>query len=146
MNSSHMTTQPDRRMLRSFGLVGAFLLALCATGTALGWSPFVAPGASAVATAMVFVGAALGCAALALVLPLALQIPYTLLMLLGRPIGGAVSCVALALVYFGVVLPIGLALRALGRNPLAPRAQRQLESRWQQRTQAKSAASYHRQY
>lgn len=61
------------------------------------------------------------------------------------PIGWTLSHLVLAALYYGVFAPIGLTLRALGRDPLQRRFERGASSYWLPRSGSKSAARYFRQ-
>ncbi len=63
--------------------------------------------------------------------PLWLRPVYLGLTLLTRPIGWIVSHVVLALVYYGVVTPIGLVLRMTGYDPLQRRFECDAETYWE---------------
>ena len=58
------------------------------------------------------------------------------------PVGYAISHVALALVYYLALTPIGLTMRLLGHDPLARRWDAAAESYWKPREARKSADSY----
>ncbi len=62
------------------------------------------------------------------------------------PIGFVLSHVILAVVYFGIFMPIGLLMRLLGRDPLQRRFEPQRSTYWRQRPPARPAASYLKQY
>jgi hypothetical protein len=61
------------------------------------------------------------------------------------PIGIVVSHVALAVVYFLVLMPIGLAMRAAGRDPLSRKFDPSHKSYWIRRTTDRSPESYFKQ-
>ena len=65
---------------------------------------------------------------------------------LAFPIGWAVSRLALAAVFFGVVTPIGLAFRLIGRDPLRLRPEPGRPSYWEPRPATADPARYLRQY
>jgi hypothetical protein len=62
------------------------------------------------------------------------------------PVGWVISHLVLAILYFGVLTPIGLALRALGRDPLMRQWDRTAESYWKPHRDPAGDASYFRQY
>jgi hypothetical protein len=105
---------------RSFGLVFAAVFAIIALwpllrGGELRWIPL--------AIAAVFLGVAL--AAPATLAPL-----NRLWMRLGRLLHGVVNPIVMAIIFFGVVTPAGLIMRALGRDPLHLELDRQTSSYW----------------
>ena len=62
------------------------------------------------------------------------------------PIGWTVSHVLLSIVFFGVVTPIGLALRLLGRDPLDRRFDAGASTYWRTREATPDARRYMRQF
>ena len=112
------------RALRSFGvLVGGVLLAVAAWGA---WR-----GATAWPLAVGGVGAAL--AALGLAAPAVLRRPYVAWMALAVVLGFVTSRVLLTAVWAGLVVPVGLALRALGRSPMPARPDPAAPTYWHAR-------------
>ena len=65
--------------------------------------------------------------------------------LLALPIGIAVHEVTMAVMFFGVFVPLGLVFRLIGRDPLAKRIDRNAASYWLPKKQPRDAASYFRQ-
>jgi len=62
------------------------------------------------------------------------------------PLGFIVSHVLLGLVYFGVVTPIGLLLRAVGHDPMTRRFDRSAKTYWIAREQTRDVRRYFRQF
>ena len=62
------------------------------------------------------------------------------------PIGWGVSHVLLGLVYFGVVTPIGLLMRAVGHDPMARRFDRSAPTYWIARKPVTDVKRYFRQF
>jgi hypothetical protein len=62
------------------------------------------------------------------------------------PIGYVVSTLILAAFYFLVLMPVGLIMRGLGRDPLERRFEPKRTSYWESRGPAPSGSSYFRQY
>ena len=103
---------PSRRELRQFGLIG--LVAFGALGAWVFWRHSFAcfqfaPGASLALAALLWSLAGL-CAALALLAPRGLRPLFIGLSLVTFPIGYVVSHVLLAVLFYGVVTPVGLVL------------------------------------
>ena len=71
---------------------------------------------------------------------------YATWMLAVLPVGWAISHVLLALVYFGVITPIGLGLRLLGRDLLGRRADPNATTYWQERSPRRDPRRYMRQF
>jgi hypothetical protein len=117
---------PDTGELRRFG--AAWLPAFLLLAGALLWRRSAPPWVAATAWA-----AAAASVAAALLSPRALRPVYGALLFVTRPVGWALSWVILAAIYFLVVTPVGLALRAFGRDPLARRADPAAASYWMPR-------------
>jgi hypothetical protein len=139
---------PDRRRLRGFGL--AALVAFAALGAWVWVRHSIvgfAIGDPAAETAAGVLWAAAGaCGALAAAAPAWLRPLYVALGLLGAPIGFMVSHVILAIVYYGILTPIGLAMRLAGRDPLYRKFDRSAGTYWVRRPQAAEAKRYFRQF
>ena len=71
---------------------------------------------------------------------------YRALTLLTFPIGWVISHVLLALVYYLLLTPIGLLLRATGRDPLQRRLDPEAETYWIEREGDRPANTYFRQH
>jgi hypothetical protein len=94
-----------------------------------------------------WVGLALACAILivtALTIPSLLRWIYLAWNVAVFPLGWLVSHVVLAIVYWGVITPIGLALRILGKDPLQRGFDRQATTYWRRRTPRTDPRSYFR--
>jgi hypothetical protein len=61
-------------------------------------------------------------------------------------IGSAVAQIALAIIYFAVLTPLGLVLRLFGRDALSLHLDRQRESYWIPRDKPRKPADYFRQF
>jgi hypothetical protein len=138
---------PDDRTLRRFGpvaLLGFGLLATCAH-----FEVFIFAFGLGTARLPVTAGlAALGllCALLGWLHPRSNRPIYVALSLLTWPVGWVVSHVILALLFFGLITPFGIVLRALGRDPLARRWDAQSDSYWSKRGGERPRARYFRQF
>ncbi len=71
---------------------------------------------------------------------------YVVMMAAALPIGMVLSVVLLGLVYFGILTPIGLLRRALGKNAMAPRPDPDAETYWTRRAPPAKPGRYFRQY
>jgi hypothetical protein len=130
---------PPARVLRLFG--GVWLpLFLAIVGT-LVWRR--GGELSVVATL-------LGIAAVSIVVALArpawLRWLYVGLMFVTWPIGWVLSHLVLGLIYYGVITPSGLVLRALGKDPLHKRGSPDTASYWHPRRPPGDVERYFRQY
>lgn len=97
-------------------------------------------------------GAAAGFGILAALMPIAVLAAHPLvrwvfvgLSYATYPIGFVVSHIALAILYYGVFTPIGLAMRALGRDPLQRRFEANASTYWMPRAKFPSPTRYFRQ-
>jgi hypothetical protein len=107
---------------RSFGLLFAVVFALLAVRS------FRHHGVGAAAA--VFAGASLGCVAIALLVPRVLRPFNRLWFLLGLVLYKVVSPVVMAVLYYLAVVPTGLVMKALGKDPLRLRTDRAAASYW----------------
>jgi len=71
---------------------------------------------------------------------------YVVWMTLVFPIGWLVSHLCMAVVYYGVVTPIGVFKRNWSGDPMQRQLDRNCESYWQPRPPAKPSDSYFRQF
>jgi len=62
------------------------------------------------------------------------------------PIGWVVSHVMLALIYYGVMTPIGLVMRLLGRDPLKRKLDRSADTYWEPREPIANSKRYFQQF
>lgn len=77
---------------------------------------------------LVGVGWAIGSVGLAV--PQAIRWVYVGWMLAAFPIGWVISHLLLAAIFFGVIMPIGLILRVLGRDPMRKAFDRSTSTYW----------------
>ena len=121
-----MTAAPDRspseRELRWFGLL------LLAVFGVLGTVALSAFGATRVAIVLWSIGATIALVH-ALFRPLR-RLLYDVWMALVWPLGWAISHLALALVYYGIITPCGLVMRLFGRDELDRRFDPAAASYW----------------
>ncbi|MBI4512186.1 MAG: hypothetical protein HY698_21315 [Deltaproteobacteria bacterium] len=130
---------PSRKELRQFGAV--YLPAFCAIlGALLYWRWGVT-------------GAALGTWASGLVLSAAcLCIPgagkwlFVGLQLVTFPIGWASSHALLAVVYYAVLTPVGIIMKAMGYDPMQRNRDPGAKTYWQERAQVMDKRRYFRQF
>jgi hypothetical protein len=137
MRWSDIDFHPSRSKLRQFGvlslLVGAGLTAWSASGGDLPQSVGWIGGALALAG---FIG---------LVMPPAIRALFVILSVAAFPIGWIVSRVALGVLFFLVVTPIGLIHRARGRDALRLK-RREAATYWLSRDTARHPERYLRQF
>lgn len=139
---------PDRRILRQFGLIAAGLLLSLAVVAMLAphWRIVAAIPLQPATLAWIAGGLALGCVLLALAAPRALRLLYVVLCGIGLPIGWVVSHAMMALLYYGVITPVGLFFRLIGRDALERRFDPAAASYWRRRTPVTDVRRYFRQF
>lgn len=116
---------PDLRTLRSFGLI---LAAFCLVGS--------------LRQPLLYVSAAVILAAISTFGPKILKPVYVGVSIITYPLGWLTSRFLLLLVFFVAVLPTGLVLRMLGRDPLKRKFERSASSYWETKTSPRDLASY----
>lgn len=129
---------PSAKDLRWFGIL---LLAFCAIVGAIVWwrtGQTRVPG--------VIVGAGAGLAALYYLVPPVRRPVFLGWMYATWPIGTVFSMLLLAIVYFAVVTPIGLAVRLVSHDPLRRAFDSRLKSYWVRRAPPSPAWRYFRQF
>jgi hypothetical protein len=128
--------RPSRRQLRVFGTGCVVLLGIVGA--------LLRPGHTSEALALWSVGGLCGVAAL--MWPDGLRWVYVGVMLVTWPLGLVMSWVVLALVFYGVITPVGLVMRLLGRDALARRFDRSAATYWVTRRSVEDPERYFRQY
>ena len=138
MNWSDISFHPSSKTLRQFaGLWLVFFGGLACFQYLVRGN---VPGAIALAVLAVTVGIA------GLAWPGAVRFVYVGWMVLAFPIGWTVSRLLLAALYFGVVTPIGVMLRLIGRDPLQLRRRAEVESYWTEKPAPADVRRYFRQF
>jgi hypothetical protein len=110
MTSANLKS-PDRTQLRHFGLIMAGMIALV-FGLGIPWlRDYAAPWwVWAIAGAFAIVG---------LGFPAMLAAVYKVWMKLGAVLGWINSRIILGVVYYAIILPMGIFMRAFGKDPMA---------------------------
>lgn len=131
---------PDDEKLRDFGLIGALFVAGLAVWVA-------ATSETDPSTAVTY----LGCFSAALMLGAFYATPvirplYIALTAITIPIGWVISHTVLAVLFYGILTPIGLALRILRADPLCRAYDPTLKTYWVRRPPPAPASRYFRQY
>ena len=138
---------PQRKQLRQFGalcvLAFAFLGAVAYSRHVLFGLPLAATTARAVAIAWFLFSATCGIAAI--IAPSVLRPLYIGLSAITLPIGLVVSQVVLAVLFYGVITPLGVVMRFLGRDPMQRRFAPELPTYWQARQPVTDMRRYFRQ-
>jgi hypothetical protein len=138
MRWSEIPFSPPHRLLRQFA--GLWLVAF---GGLAVWEA-LARGRPAVAAALAAVAVTVG--GLGLIRPGAVRPIFVGWMVLAFPVGWLVSHTLLALVFFGVFLPVGVAFRLLGRDALRLRPQPGMATYWAPTPAPGELRRYFRQY
>jgi hypothetical protein len=142
MLGSDSILQPAPRTLREFAIIWLLFFLIFAIWGLVAWHG-LHDGLTDWATDLELVAVAIGL--IGVLRPGVMRPIYVGWMLLVFPIGWTVSHLLLAIVFYGVLTPIGLGLRLFGRNALG-RRRTQVESYWEPRVGQASASSYYRQF
>lgn len=67
---------------------------------------------------------------------------YVVMMAIALPIGFVISFVMMTLIYYGMVTPLGLLFRLLGKDPLAKHPDPDMASYWHVRRAPRAPADY----
>jgi hypothetical protein len=138
MDWSIVKAEPSRKVLRQFaGIWLVLFLGIAAQNQYLKSRP---------TAALVWTVAALVVGLPGLVHPPLVRWVYSGSMVLAFPIGWCVSNLILAILYFGVITPIGLLRGWLGRDELGLRPAPDRQSFWDPKPAPRDVASYFRQY
>jgi hypothetical protein len=129
---------PSRKELKTFSLLLIVFFAIVAgltsgKGAAIETACLIAGGGAVVGIAGVLS-------------PAFIRVVYVVWMAAVFPIGFVVSNVVLALVFYGVVWPIGLMTKLTGRNALQLGLDRKAKTYWNVRPPMKDPRRYFRQY
>jgi hypothetical protein len=138
MQWSDATAVPSSRKLRQFAGIWILFFA----GLAL-WQGWLRGHATA---AVVFAALAMVAGPLGLLWPRTIRWIYTGWMIAAFPIGWVVSRLVLGLMYFGVITPVALLFRLLGRDALQRRFQPEADTYWRPKPGATDVRSYFRQF
>lgn len=138
MRWSDATTPPTDRKLREFAAVGAVVCGGVAVWNFLARTNVYLGGTFALLALLPVI--------LLIVRPRWLAAIFTIWMIVAFPIAWLSSLVVLATIFFGVVTPLALLLRMLGRDPLDKQPASPQDSYWQEKPAADSPERYLRQY
>jgi len=129
--------KPTRKELRQFA--GIWLVFFGAFGA---WRYYM--GSHAVAQWLWLAAAAVGIPGL--ILPALVRPIYVGWMVLAFPIGWTVSHLLLGTIYYLVLTPFGLLMRATGNDPMKRKFDRQAKSYWAEHRTGDDPSTYFRQY
>ena len=139
--------QPDERTLRQFGwiaLVGFLGIALLAWNEWLVFSGGL--GSARLAVAGTFASLGVLSAFFSLIAPKANKPIFLGLTLLSYPIGFVLSYVIMGVLFFGLITPLGLVFRLIGKDPLNRRFDRGATTYWADPRPRRGKESYFRQF
>lgn len=138
---------PDERTLRQFGWIAFFGFSLLALVAHREWLVFsMGLGAARPYVSGAFAVLAGLSAFFSLVWPRANRPIYVGLALVSYPIGLVLSWVILGLLFYGMITPVGLLFRLIGRDPMNRRFDRAAKTYWQDARPTRPAESYFHQY
>jgi hypothetical protein len=129
--------QPSRGKLAVFGLSWLIFLGLLSAGLGRRGSPGAAVAVGLAAAAVPLIG---------LVSVRWLRAVYLAANYATYPLSVVASYVILAVVFYAVVTPLGLALRLLGHDPLGRRFDPQAKSYWSERKPPEDTERYFEQF
>jgi hypothetical protein len=137
MKWSEINSNPSGRVLRQFGCLCLVFLA------ALGAHQY-RRGRHGLGLALATVGLLLGGAGLAR--PATLRWLFVGWMKLAFPLNWAVSELVLGIMFYGILTPLGLVFRLMGRDPLGRKAAPGCASFWVRKAPSADVRRYFRQY
>lgn len=130
--------EPTPFELRIFGLLFALFCGL--VGALVRWQ------AAAPTAALVVWSFGLACMLVYYAVPPLRRVAFRAWIRVTYPLGWLVSHLVLALVYFGIFTPIGLAMRLFGRDALHRKLERGARSYWVAHRAADAPARYFKQF
>ncbi len=139
--------QPDERTLRQFGWIalGGFLLVAL-----LAWNEWLVfsfgLGSARATVAGAFAGLGVLSALFSLIAPKANKPIFLGLTLLSYPIGFVLSYVIMGFLFFGLITPVGLVFRLIGKDPLNRSFDRAASTYWSDPRPRRGKDSYFRQF
>ena len=146
-NVIELNLNPDRRTLRQFGLIALVVfgaLSISALREAWLFSSGLGEQRLLVAGLLACVAALSG--VFSAVFPAGNRALYVGMSVLAYPIGFVMSYVVLGVLFFGIFAPVGILLRAFGKDPMARGFERERKSYWNDARPNRDNASYFRQF
>ena len=126
-----MNWSPDKSTLRNFGLIAVAGFAFVALIAHYEWLIFaMGLGSAKPYVVNTFIGLAAYSGVMGLVFPAAVKPVYVGLAILSYPIGFVLSYVIMGTLYFLIITPTGLVMRAIGHDPLDRKWDADAESYW----------------
>ena len=143
-----MDWKPTPKMLRTFGLLGLVIFSLLAS---IAWwkhriAFFTLPDTAIEPTSYTLLGLAAYCGLFAAAYPKALYPLYVTLTVVFYPIGFLLSYVIMFVLYYFVIVPIGLVFKLIGKDPMNRRFEPQSSTYWIRRSPPQDVKRYFRQF
>jgi hypothetical protein len=147
MKLVNLNLKPGVKQLRSFGFLA--LVAFGLLGAWILWKGSIfgiqlneaARGAAFTAWAL-----ALLSGFFSLIYPKANRPLYVALSLIAYPIGMVISHIIMALIFYGIITPVGLLFKLIGRDPLNRKFDPQAETYWEPHVPREDKKYYFRQF
>lgn len=133
-----LNLDPNKKELRQFSI--ALIVATALVGGLLWWKLGPNPWSKGL-----WIGGPVA-GLLGLTIPIAIKPLFIGLSVVAYPIGLVLGTVALGLVYYLMVTPIGLVFRLLGRDPLQRKLDPAAASYWIERKQTRGVGRYFQQF
>ncbi|GAB4141507.1 MAG: hypothetical protein Tsb009_11300 [Planctomycetaceae bacterium] len=130
--------KPSRREMKTFSLLFILFFGLVAYWV-YGWTNSTTAAYTTFAVAAVVGG-------VGFFLPDWMRYVYVVWMAAVLPIGWVISHVMLAVIFYGVVTPIGLIMRACGKDPMNRRFDKNAKTYWIKRETQPKPEQYFRQF
>jgi hypothetical protein len=139
--------KPSTKQLRQFGYIAVVALSILAAvaffkNGLLGFDF----GESTPLISGMLLGAGLLLGSFSLVAPHLNRYPFLFLTFITYPIGFCLSYVIMIFLFYGVITPVGLLLRLVGRDPLQRRFEPDAPTYWVSPTARKSKEDYFKQF
>jgi len=134
---SEITARPTDRKLREFAAAGAAVCCGLAAWQVVSGNGWLAGGCLL---------AALVAGGIGIWMPRWLSLPFQFAMIVTFPLAWAMSLLVLALLFYGVITPLGLLFRLFGRDALHRQVHARHESYWQRKPTTADSRRYLRQY
>ncbi len=146
-NMIEINLKPDERTLRQFGLIAAVGFGLLAV---IAWLELLifawGLGESRPLVSGTFCGLGLVSLLCSLTYPRANLALYLSLTVVSYPIGFVLSHLVMRVLFYGLISPVGLFFRLIGRDPLERRFEADASSYWRPARPRDSKESYFRQF
>lgn len=136
---------PPPRTLRNFGLIGGVAFAGLAAVVHFKIGAFARMPAGFPARS-IFLSLSAYCGICALAAPPALKWLYIALSVVGFPIGYVVSYIVVTVMFFIIIAPIGMLMRAFGRDAMKLKFDPQATTYWIKRRPPDTVKRYFRQF